>query len=175
MAEVAENLLNNLYDMIQNARSFPLGADKCIIDRDKALDMLDQIGSQLPSEMKQAKTILDSRSELVTAAKRDAESIRRQAEERAKQLISREEIVKQATIEAKRIIQEAEVKARELKKVTNDYVDDNLKRTEEAVSAALSEIKQTRQRFRVAAGQVAAAAPAPQPVKEEAPAEEEAE
>ncbi len=152
MASGAEELLSRLYEMVQDARSFPIGADKCVLDRDKVLDLLDEINSQLPGEMKQAKTILDSRNELVTAAKREAESIRRQAEERAKQMISKEEIVAAANVEAKRIISEAEMKARELRKVTNDYVDDNLKRTEEAVNAALNEIKQTRQKFRVAAG-----------------------
>ena len=38
-----EELINALYDMIQDAKSVPLSSDKCIIERDKALDMLDCI------------------------------------------------------------------------------------------------------------------------------------
>ena len=36
-----EELITKLYDMVQDARSLPLGADKCIVERDKVLDMLD--------------------------------------------------------------------------------------------------------------------------------------
>lgn len=60
-----EELITKLYDMVQDARSLPLGADKCIVERDKVLDMLDEISNQLPGELKQAKTIVDSRNELI--------------------------------------------------------------------------------------------------------------
>ena len=65
-----EELITKLYDMVQDARSLPLGADKCIVERDKVLDMLDEISNQLPGELKQAKTIVDSRNELIAKAKR---------------------------------------------------------------------------------------------------------
>ena len=46
-----EELINALYDMIQDAKSVPLSSDKCIIERDKALDMLDDLSAQLPSSL----------------------------------------------------------------------------------------------------------------------------
>ena len=46
-----EDIISALYDMIQDARALPLGADKCILERDKVLDMLDEIIAQLPSEL----------------------------------------------------------------------------------------------------------------------------
>ena len=36
-----EDIITALYDLIQDARTMPLAADKCIIERDKALDLLD--------------------------------------------------------------------------------------------------------------------------------------
>ena len=36
-----EDIIGALYDMIQDARSVPLAADKCIVERDRVLDMLD--------------------------------------------------------------------------------------------------------------------------------------
>ena len=42
----------------------------------------------------------------------------------------------------------AQEKIKELKQVTNDYVDDSLRRTEEAVAEALSEIRDSRSKFR---------------------------
>ena len=35
-----EDIISALYDMVQDARALPLGADKCIVERDKILDML---------------------------------------------------------------------------------------------------------------------------------------
>ena len=57
-----EELITALYDMIQDAKSVPLSSDKCIIERDKALDMLDDLSAQLPAELKQARTIVQSRA-----------------------------------------------------------------------------------------------------------------
>ena len=68
-----EELITALYDMIQDAKSVPLSSDKCIIERDRALDMLDDLSAQLPAELKQARTIVQSREELVSQARREAQ------------------------------------------------------------------------------------------------------
>ena len=80
MASGIEEILTTLYEMVQDAWSLPLGADKCVLERDKVLDLLDEISNQLPGELKQAKTIVESRSELITSAKREAEGILKQAQ-----------------------------------------------------------------------------------------------
>ena len=61
-----EDIIGALYDMVQDARSMPLAADKCILERDKVLDLLDEIIAQLPSELKQSRTIVESRNELIS-------------------------------------------------------------------------------------------------------------
>ena len=81
-----EDIIGALYDMIQDARSVPLNADKCMVERDKVLDMLDEIITQLPSELKQSRTIVESRNELISQARHEAEAIIRQAQEEAKEL-----------------------------------------------------------------------------------------
>ena len=78
-----EDIITSLYDMIQDARSLPLGADKCIIERERALDMLDEIIAQLPAELKQSRTIVESRNELISQARHEAENIIRKAAEEA--------------------------------------------------------------------------------------------
>ena len=67
-----EELISTLYEMVQDAWGLPLGADKCVVERDKVLDLLDEISNQLPGELKQAKTIVESRSEVINNAKREA-------------------------------------------------------------------------------------------------------
>ena len=139
-----EELIGTLYEMVQDARSVPFSSDKCAVEREKVLDLLDEISNQLPGELKQAKTIVDSRSELITNAKREAENIMKSAQAQARQLVSQEAIY----LQANDMVRAAQDKIKELKKVTNDYVDDSLRRTEEAVAEALSEIRNSRSKFR---------------------------
>ena len=46
-----EDIIGSLYDMVQDARTMPLAADKCIMERDRVLDMLDEVMSKLPAEL----------------------------------------------------------------------------------------------------------------------------
>ena len=143
-----EEIITTLYEMVQDAWSLPLGNEKCVVERDKVLDLLDEISNQRPGELKQAKTIVESRNEVITNAKREAENILKQAEQRAKQMISREEITRQAAQQADEMVKAAQQKIKELKQVTNDYVDDAMKRTEDAIAQSLSEIRESRTKFR---------------------------
>ena len=91
-----EDIIGTLYDMVQDARSMPLAADKCILERDRVLDLLDEIIAQLPAEIKQSRTIVESRNELISQARREAEAILRQAQDQANELVAKEEIYKEA-------------------------------------------------------------------------------
>ena len=143
-----EEVIGTLYEMVQDARSVPFSSDKCALERDRVLDLLDEISNQLPGELKQAKTIVESRSELITNAKREAENILKAAQVQARQLVSQEAVYMEAKNQANEMIRAAQDKIKELKQVTNDDVDDSLRRTEEAVAEALSEIRDSRSKFR---------------------------
>ena len=54
MATGVEELLDMLFEMIDEAKSMPLSSDKCILERDKALDLLDEIRAQFPMELAEA-------------------------------------------------------------------------------------------------------------------------
>ena len=43
MANGIEETITTLYEMVQDAWSLPLGAEKCVVERDKVLDLLDEI------------------------------------------------------------------------------------------------------------------------------------
>lgn len=152
MANSIEEIITALYEMVQNAWSLPLGAEKCMLERDKVLDLLDEISNQLPGELKQAKTIVESRNEVITNAKREAESILKQAEQRAQQMMSQEEVYRMAQEEADQMIKNAQQKIKELKQASNEYVDNALLRTEEAIAGALNEIKAARSSFMALTG-----------------------
>ena len=141
-------MLNMLHAMITEAWGVPLGAEKCIIERDKALDILDEIRGQFPTEIAEAKRLLDARADFINNAKREAETIKRNAEEKARQLIDEQEIIKISRAKSNEMLSYAESSSSELRKAANEYVDDAMQRTEQALTSALDEIKQSRQRFR---------------------------
>ncbi len=143
-----EDIISALYDMIQDARALPLGADKCILERDKVLDMLDEIIAQLPSELKQSRTIVESRNELIGQARREAESIVRQAQQKANELVSQEAIYLEAKRQCQEMVNKTQNKIAELRKLSNEYMDDALRRTEEAIAQSLGEVRDTRVKFR---------------------------
>lgn len=156
-------LIGNLYDMIQTAKGVPFSGDKCSIERERALDLLDEISNRLPGELKQAKTIVESREELINSAKREAESIRKEASAQARQLVTQEAIYNEAKQQANDMVRAAQEKIKELKKVTNEYVDDSLRKTEETVAEALSKIRDSRSRFNGLVNPSAQPKPMPQP------------
>lgn len=147
-----EEVISTLYEMIQDARGLPLGADRCIVERNKVLDLLDEISNQLPGELKQARTIVESRGEVINNAKREAENILKQAQAQARQMVADSEIYRQAQLEANNMVLAAQNKIKELKGVTNDYVDDALRRTEESIAEALGEIRESRAKFNALVG-----------------------
>ena len=142
-----EDIISALYDMVQDARALPLGADKCILERDKVLDMLDEIIAQLPVELKQARTIVESRNELIGQARREAEGLIRQAQERAAQLVEEEEIYQEAKRQCQELVIQTQTRMADLRKASNDYMDDALRRTEESIALSLEDVRSTREKF----------------------------
>ena len=143
-----EDIISALYDMVQDARALPLGADKCILERDKVLDMLDEVIAQLPVELKQARTIVESRNELIGQARREAENLIRQAQEQADKLISEEAIYTEAKRQCQEMVAQTKNRLADLRRASNEYMDDALRRTEEAVSMSLEDVRDTRAKFK---------------------------
>lgn len=151
MATGVEELVNMLFSIIDEAKNMPLSSEKCVIERDKALDLLDDIKAQFPMELSEAKKLLASRADYIASAKREADAIRKQAEDQARQMLAQDELAAQAKQRANEMVHVAEERSRELRRAANEYCEDALRRTEEAVNEAFEEIKRSRARFRAAA------------------------
>ena len=142
-----DELIMTLYEMIQDARSVPLG-DRCIIERDKALDILDEIRADLPAELKMAREIVEKRNEVISAGKREYDTIKKQAEDYAKQRVNDHEVVTEARKRAAEIIAGAENRSREIMKAAGTYCEDAMRRAEDALAQTADELKQSRIQFR---------------------------
>ena len=142
-----EDIISALYDTIQDARSMPLSSDKCIIERDRVLDMLDEIIAQLPAELKQSRTIVESRNELISQARREAESIIRQAHEQAQQMVSQEAIYNEAKRRSEELAMQTQNRMAQIQRAGYTYMDETLRQSEETIMKALEDIRDTRMKF----------------------------
>lgn len=158
--EVME-LIDQLYTMVSEAWGVPLGNEKCIVERDQVLEILDEIKTAMPVELSEAKRLVSARDEFINNAKREAEGIRNQAEERARALVDDQEIVRIAKARSNEMLASTQAKADALRRASSQFCDEALRRTEEAISAALGSVQQAHAAFQGVAGSAAApAAPA---------------
>ena len=69
MATGVEELLDMLFNMVDDAKSVPLSGDKCMLERDKTLDLIDDIRAQFPVELGEAKKMMANRAEVIAASR----------------------------------------------------------------------------------------------------------
>lgn len=152
MAGGIDELIDVLYEMIEDAWTLPLGKDKCVIEREKALDLLDELRGNLPSEIKAAREIVEKRNELLASVKKDAENLRQETLNKVRELVDNNEISLQARAQAKETAAQAAAQAAEVKRAANTYCEDLLRRTEESVAVNLEELRKIRIQFQSSTG-----------------------
>ena len=140
-----DELMDELYQLVDKAWKLPMSGGRTVVDGAEVRQILDELRENLPQETRQARAIVADRAQIIADAKREAEELVRKAEERAKKLISQTEIVKQAQERANDLLTQSQAKFREMKKESNDYVDDLMKRTDDAIAESLAELRKARQ------------------------------
>ena len=155
-----DELLEQFDEVLDSGIKIP--GRKTVVDVEKLRAVVDDIRLNIPAEIKQAKGIVADRADIITNAKREAESIRKNAEDKARAMLEEQEIVRVAKQHSAELVSNAEYKSKELRRVANEYVDEILRRTEETVGSALKSINQSRASFRSLAGSAAPAQPVTQ-------------
>ena len=150
MENQALAIIDMLYSMIAEAWGVPLGNDKCIVERDKALGLLDDLKAVLPVELSEARRLVNARDEFVNSAKQEAESLRRSAQEEAERLVEKQSVLQAARDRAEEIVSNAEQKSKSIYQAANSFLDDALRKTEEAMDQALEGVRSARSQFRAA-------------------------
>jgi cell division septum initiation protein DivIVA len=139
-------LIDKLDDLVHNARAVPL-TDQVRIDREAIYDLLDQMRSTIPEEVKQARWIVKERQEMLAEAKREADRILAEAKDRAARVVSEEEIVKAAQREADHIMEDARARERDVRLGAEDYADEVLGTLEVNLGKFLSAVRRGREQL----------------------------
>ena len=70
------------------------------------------------------------------------------AQEEAKKLVTKEAIYNEAKRRSEELVVQTQNRMEQLKQAANEYMDESLRQTEEAVNRALEEVRDTRMKFR---------------------------
>lgn len=138
------DVLSSLEELVEKAWNLPLSGGKCVVDAERFFKLIDEIRAQMPSEVKQAQTIVEERRAILDKAKSDAEQIVRRAEERARGLVRQEEVLKEAQRQANETLITANNRARDIKNAASDYADSLLKDSEKLLNDSLNDVRQAR-------------------------------
>ena len=152
MASGINELIDQLDTLIKDAWSLPLSTEKCILDRNNALALLEEIKAQLPAEVTEAKRLISGKAEFIRQTREEVDQMRREAGDEVRRMVEKENVVQEARKRAREIVSDAENKAADLRAASSNYADDLLRRTEEAISQSLSAVRQSRSSFRGASG-----------------------
>ncbi len=109
-----EQLLSSLTALVGDARGTLFGQERCTVDREQLLYIVDALKNQIPAEIGEAKTIIENCNILRTNAKKDAAETRKEAdrvlqeaEARAARLVEESAIVEHARQQEKEILENA--------------------------------------------------------------------
>ena len=126
-------LLETLEDIMERSKNIPF-TEKGIIEKDEVLEIIKEIRLKLPDELKQAKWVKEERARILEEAKKEADGIVREAENRIIAMIDEHEITRKAYDQKAEIIETANEMSREISKGTKDYADAILANLENAIN-----------------------------------------
>ena len=145
-----DELLDMMEEVMEEGTGLPFTGGKRMVDVEKLQEIIDEIRLGLPTEIHQAKAIVNDRADIVAGA-RKADGIVRKAEERARVLVSEENVVKAAKQRAAEIVSGAQSQAREMRASVTEYCENMLRVTNEQLLHSAAEIKTLRESLRAKA------------------------
>ena len=104
MASGINELIDQLDTLIKDAWSLPLSTEKCILDRNNALALLEEIKNQLPAEVTEAKRLISGKAEFIRQTREEVEQMRQEAGDECRRMVEKENVVQEARKRAREII-----------------------------------------------------------------------
>lgn len=147
-----EQLIEEIYDFVENCRPQPLSATKVIVPKDELYDLLDELRLRTPDEIKKYKKIIENRDAILADAEAKAAEMIAKAQQETAHLVDEHEImqqaynqandvVRQATDEANRILESAKRDAEEIQTGALLYTEDMLNELENVLTNAYNSSK----------------------------------
>ncbi len=116
------DLLDEIEEIVDTATNMPL-TGKIMVDPDELLEIVKEIRTELPQEMKHAHWLEGEQARIEHEARENYEMIIEDAKNQAESMVNNHEIVNRAREKAESILSSTAEKSTELKLGTYEYVD----------------------------------------------------
>lgn len=145
--QTVEELIDRLEGSVVSARALPF-SDNCIVDREEMLVLITMVRDGLPAELKQARWLLEQNRQLIAEARKEAESIMREAESRMTAMIDEHEITQQARQQAEVTLENANQAARQIRNGAMEYAKKRLNDIEEQLTQMLVTVQRNKKELK---------------------------
>lgn len=141
-----EARLEQLREIIASARSMPMSAS-CVVNRAEVLRAIDDIADNLPTELDQAREVIEEQKSKVADGRAEADRIIAEAHEHALEQAGRSSQVRVAEEQASKIIADAQAEAEALKREVDVFIDSRMAGFESVLAKTSSQIRTARKRL----------------------------
>jgi len=124
------NLLDQLESTIEGSKRAFMQNDKIIIDPEDLYQLIDQIRSSVPDDIKDAQWVKKEEEQIKKKAQEDYERIIEEARLRAQDLVSETEIYRLAEVRVREMLEEANQAAHDVTLGAFNYANDIMEKIE---------------------------------------------
>ena len=158
MTSRIEQLIDELSEYIDNCKYQPLSNSKIIVNKDEIDELIRELRSKTPEELKRYQKVVSNQQAILKDAKDKAQALLDDAAARTNEMLSQnaimqqayaqaDEVVKGAYEQAREILTNATIEANTVKQQLNEYMDGMLQAYENMVSATLQTTQQHYESF----------------------------
>lgn len=135
-----QHLVNRLEQVLNESSRIPMSA-YLLVHEDRIYNIVDQLRSAVPEEIKRANLIESEKDRILAQAKEESERIRDLAKQEAEELIARDAVMSSSQQRADNIIERARRDADALRMDADAYVVEVLAKLEDDLLRALSVVR----------------------------------
>jgi cell division septum initiation protein DivIVA len=132
------HLIDRLEELVAEARRMPIGQG-VVIDRRRVLELVDQMRSSVPWEVKEARELVAERDAMLEEAQREGEAVLQRAQLEAEEKLDETALVQAAEREARAITERAEERAQAILEEAQEQVQARLRQAEQAAANQMDE------------------------------------
>ena len=141
------DLLEELEKELEESSNLPLTGKK-IVDKDYILDIINDIRESLPTELSQARAIVQEKQRILLEAQKEADTMLKDVEGRIASMIDEHEIMQKAYEQSQIVLENAHNNATEIRLGAQTYADEILEDVERYLNEYREIIQKNRAELR---------------------------
>lgn len=152
MSSKMEQIIDEIEEYIRSCKNSPLSNSKIIVNKDEIEELIAELRSKTPEEIKRYQKIISNKEAILADAQAKADQIIAQAQVQTTELVSEHQIMQQAyaqanevvmiaTKQAQDILDNATREANQIRMGAVEYTDAQLKAIEDILTGSIEESK----------------------------------